>query len=79
MRFAETGVGGTLSVGGFVQRRWGSTRPAALEAIASAVHLDDVDVVGEAVQQATVSCSGPKTWVHSPKDRLVVTRMDPNS
>ena len=30
---------------------WGSALPAALEAVAVAVHLQDVDVVGEAVQQ----------------------------
>ncbi len=58
----------------------GGVFPAALEPVALAVHFQDVDVVGETVQQcAPVSLSDPNTSVHSSKGRLVVTRIEPRS
>ena len=57
----------------------GNSLSATLEPVALAVHLQDVDVVGEAVQQGPVSLSDPKTSVHSSKGRLVVTRIEPRS
>ena len=50
------GTGGSrrgrgLSAGQLHGRRCGGVLPAALEAVALAVHLQDVHVVGEAVQQ----------------------------
>ena len=53
----------------------GGALPAVAEAVAVAVHLQDMDVVGEPVQQR----SEPNTSVHSSKGRLVVTRMEPRS
>jgi hypothetical protein len=58
---------------------WGSFAAALLEAVAVAVHLQDVDVVGEAVEQAPVSRSEPRTSVHSWKGRLLVTSVEPRS
>ena len=56
-----------------------SVLPAALEAVAFAVHLQDVDVVGGRSSNPPVSRSEPKISVHSSKDRLVLTMMDPRS
>ena len=58
-----------------------SSLSATLETVAVAVHLQDVDVVGETVQQCahSVRRSDPKTSVHSSKGRLVVTRIEPRS
>ena len=47
--------------------------------VAVAVHLQDVDVVGEAVEQCSGQAFRPETSVHSSKGRLVVARMDPRS
>ena len=57
----------------------GNSLSATLEAVALAVHLQDVDVVGEAVQQGPGEPLDPKTSVHSSKGRLVVTRIEPRS
>ena len=53
--------------------------PAVPEAVAVAVHLQDMDVVGERSSSAPVRRSEPNTSVHSSKGRLVVTRMEPGS
>ena len=53
--------------------------PAVPEAVAVAVHLQDMDVVGERSSSAPVGRSEPNTSVHSSKGRLVVTRMEPGS
>ena len=53
--------------------------PAVPEAVAIAVHLQDMDVVGERSSSAPVRRSEPNTSVHSSKGRLVVTRMEPRS
>ena len=74
-----TGVGAALIVGGLVRTRRGGILPAVLEAVALAVHLQDVDVVGEPVQQRADEPFGSKHAVHSSKGRLVVTRMEPRS
>ncbi len=47
-----------------------------LEAIAIAVHLQDVDVVCKQVHQRA---GEPKTSVHSSKGKLLVTMMEPRS
>ena len=57
----------------------GGALPAVLETVAVAVHLQDVNVVGEPVKQSPVSLSEPNTSVHSSKGRLVVTRTEPRS
>ena len=49
------------------------------EAAAVAVHLQDVHVVGEPVQQCAGEAFRSDTSVHSSKGRLVVTRMEPRS
>ena len=55
----------------------GGALPAVLETVAVAVHLQDVNVVGERSSRAPVSLSEPNTSVHSSKGRLVVTRTEP--
>jgi len=52
---------------------------ALLEAVALAVHLQDVHVVGEPVSSAPVSRSEPSTSVHSANGRLLVTNVEPRS
>ena len=49
------------------------------EAVAVAVHLQDLDVVGEPVQQRTGEAFRPEDLDPLSKGRLVVTRMDPRS
>ena len=68
-----------LDVFWVVWRLGAGVLPASLEAVAVAVHLQDVDVVGEAVQQGSGEPFGSKTSVHSSKGRLVVTRTEPRS
>ena len=49
---------------------------AVFEAIALAVQLQDVDVVGQSIEQPPVSRSDPKISVHSLKGRFEVTSVD---
>jgi hypothetical protein len=49
---------------------------ALFEPIAVAVHFEDVDVVGQSVEQRTVSRSDPNTPVHSSNGRLLVTMVE---
>ena len=51
--------------------------PAVPEAVAVAVHLQDVDVMGEPVQQGSGEPFRTETSVHQSKGRLVVTKMEP--
>ena len=80
-----TGVGrgsidGALCVFRLLWSLRGGVLPAALEAVALAVQLQDVDVVRcSRSSSAPVSRSEPKTSVHSSKGRLVVTMMEPRS
>ena len=53
--------------------------PAVPEAVAVTVHLQDVDVVGEPIQQGSGQSLRPETSVDSSKGRLVVTRMESRS
>ena len=57
----------------------GGALPAVAEAVAGAVHLQDMDVVVSRSSSAPVRRSEPNTSVHSSKGRLVVTRMEPRS
>ncbi len=57
----------------------GGALPAVAEAVAVAVHLQDMDVVGEPVQQRAGEAFRSEPSVHSSKGRLVVTRMEPRS
>ena len=57
----------------------GGVLPAVLEAVAVAVHLQDVNVVGEPVKQSAGEPLGAEHSVHSSKGRLVVTRTEPRS
>ena len=68
-----------LNFAGFVRSLGGGGRPAALEAVALAVHLQDVHVVGGRSSRAPVRRSEPKTSVHSSKGRLAVTMTEPRS
>ncbi len=52
---------------------------ALLEAIAVAIHLDNVNMMGEPVQQCAGQRSEPKTSVHSSKGRLLVTSVEARS
>ena len=56
-----------------------STVLALPEPIALAVHLGDVDVMGEAVEEGTGQALGPNTLVHSSNGRLLVTMTEPRS
>ena len=95
-REGPVGPRGQAWVGWSVHSAGGVSTPAALvEPVAVAVHLEDVDVVGEAVEErpvrrsrrapvrrsrrAPVRRSEPNTSVHSSKGRLVVTRVEPRS
>jgi hypothetical protein len=56
--------------------------PALPEPIALTVHLEDVDVMGEAVEKCTGQALGAEhtnTLVHSSKGRLLVTMTEPRS
>ena len=72
-----------LSVVGCVERSVRSlgrgVLPAALEAVALAIHLQDVDMVGEPVQQRSRQPVLANTSVHSLKGRLIVTSVEPRS
>ena len=57
----------------------GGALPAVAEAVALAVHLQDVDVVGEPVQQRAGEAFRPEHLDPLSKGRLVVTGMDPRS
>ena len=59
--------------------RRGGAVPAGLEAVALAVHLQGVHVVGEAIQQRAGESFRPEDLGPSSKGRLVVTRMEPRS
>ena len=74
-RCGEAGVSAHLRLGRLLQKRCGRVLPAALAAIAPAVHLQDVHAVGEAVQQRPMSRSGPNTSVHSAASRALM-RLD---
>ena len=50
-----------------------------LEAVALPVHLQDVDVVGEAVQQRSGEALRPEDLGPLVEGELVVTRMEPRS
>ena len=67
----------------FIRVVWSLRRgvlPAALEAVALAAHLQDVDVWWvRRSSNAPLRRSDPNTSVHSSKGRLVVTRMEPRS
>ena len=52
---------------------------ALFETIAVAVQFEDVDVVGQSVEQRTGQPLGPNTPVHSSKGRLLVTMVEPRS
>ena len=52
---------------------------ALLETVAVAVHLQDVDMMGDAIEQAPVRRSESRTSVHSWKGRLLVTMVEPRS
>jgi hypothetical protein len=52
---------------------------ALFEAKAFAVHLQDVYMVGESIEQDSGSRSEPGTSVHSRKGRLLITCVDPLS
>ena len=50
---------------------WGAFAAALLEAEAVAVHLQDMDVMGDAIQQSAGEPFGAKISVHSSKGRLL--------
>ena len=52
---------------------------ALLEPVAIAIHLEDVDMVGQPVEQRAVSRSEANTLVHSSNGRLLVTMVEPRS
>ena len=52
---------------------------ALFEAIAVAVHFEDVDVVGQPIEQRAVNLSDPNTPVHSSNGKLLVTKVEPRS
>ena len=60
----KNGLGGPLAL-------------AVLEPVAFPVHLQDVDVVGESIQQR--AGSEPRTSVHSWNGKLLVTSVEPRS
>ena len=65
---------------GFSGRQDGAAFAAALlETEAVAVHLQDVDVVGEPVEQSAGEAFGAEDLVHSWKGRLLVTIVEPRS
>ena len=49
------------------------------EPVTFAIHLKNVDVVGQAIQQRAVSRSEPKTSVHLSNGRFEVMMMEPLS
>jgi hypothetical protein len=51
----------------------------AFEAVAFAVHLKNVDVMGQTIHNAPVKRSEPKTSVHSSKGRFDVMMLEPRS
>ena len=71
----------------FGVRRWVVDRPfvgagvalAVFEPVAVAVHLEDVNVMGERSSSAPVRRSEAKMPVHSSKGRLLVTIVEPRS
>ncbi len=71
----------------FGVRRWVVARPvvgasvalAVFEPVAAAVHLEDVNVMGERSSSAPVRRSEAKMPVHSSKGRLLVTIVEPRS
>ena len=52
---------------------------ALFEPIAVAVHFQDVDVVGQPIEQSAGQPLGPETPVHSSNGRLEVTMVEPRS
>ena len=52
---------------------------ALVETIALAVHFQDMDMVGEAVQQSPGQAFEPNISVHSSNGKLEVTRIEPRS
>ena len=52
---------------------------ALFEPVAVAVHFEDVDVVGQPVEQRAGQRSEPNTPVHSSNGRLLVTMVEPRS
>ncbi len=56
-----------------------SVLPATLETVALAVHLQDVDVVGEAVQQGPGQPLRAEDLGPLVEGQVVVTRMEPRS
>jgi hypothetical protein len=64
----------------FSLRRLPQTWPVLLlQAIAVAVHLQDMNVVGRRSSRAPVRRSEPRISVHSWKSRLLVTRVEVRS
>ena len=57
----------------------GLTPAALVEPIAVAVHLEDVDVVGEAVEERSGKPLGAEHLGPFVEGRLVVTRVEPRS
>jgi hypothetical protein len=69
-----------LVVGGFAVFGLTLAPLALFEPVAVAVHFQDVDVVGQAVEQGTGQPLGPaNTPVHSSNGRLLVTMVEPRS
>ena len=64
---------------GFFWSLRGSVLPAALEPVALAVHLQDVDVVGEPVQQRSGEAFRAEDLGPFGEGRLVVTMTEPRS
>lgn len=50
--------------------------PALFEPIAVVVHLQDVDMMGESIEQGADQTFGAGTPVHSTKGRLLVTKLE---
>ena len=68
---------GFLRVFRFFRDLGSNALPAVAEAVAVAVHLQDVDVVGEPVEYRSGQSLRPETSVDSSKGRLVVTKLKP--
>ena len=56
-----------------------AARDGVLEPIALAIHLQDMDMMGEAIEKPPVWRSLPKTPVHSSKGKFEVTMVEPRS
>jgi len=76
---SERGPSTPVARSGLVSGECSSFAAALLEAVAVAVHLQDVHVVGSWSSWAPVRRSEPRTSVHSWKGRFEVIRIEPRS